>query len=69
MRFLLRQTVKHCTVQVWNDGNSEDEVLAMVARTGLRSTMGNMLRQATNPLHGSKVYQDPFLRVSKSGLP
>lgn len=51
-------------VQVWNEGSSEDEVLAMVVRTGLCTTMGIMLRQVTNPLHRPKLYKDPFLIVS-----
>ncbi|DBA96365.1 TPA: hypothetical protein ACH3X3_002538 [Trebouxia sp. C0006] len=48
--------------QVWNESNAEDEVLVMVVRTGLCTTMGNMLRQVTNPLHNTQLYKDPFLR-------
>jgi len=51
--------------QVWNESNAEDEVLVMVVRTGLCTTMGNMLRQVTNPLHNTQLYKDPFLRVSQ----
>ena len=35
--------------QVWNDEDQDDEVLAMVVRTGCNSTIGNMLRQAVRP--------------------
>ena len=48
---------------MWNEAGPEDEVLAMVVRTGLCTTMGNMLRQVTNPLHNTKMYRDPYLRV------
>jgi len=51
--------------QVWNESNAEDKVLVMVVRTGLCTTMGNMLRQVTNPLHNTQLYKDPFLRVSQ----
>ncbi|KAL0045371.1 hypothetical protein WJX82_005179 [Trebouxia sp. C0006] len=47
--------------QVWNEEDSEDEVLAMVVRTGLRSTMGNMLREVTSPLHQEPRHTDTFL--------
>jgi len=50
---------------VWNESNAEDEVLVMVVRIGLCTTMGNMLRQVTNPLHNTQLYKDPFLRVSQ----
>ncbi|DBA77187.1 TPA: hypothetical protein ACH3X1_009761 [Trebouxia sp. C0004] len=48
--------------QVWNESNAEEEVVMMVVRTGLCTTMGNMLRQVTNPLHNTQLYKDPFLR-------
>ena len=35
--------------QVWNDEDQDDEVLAMVVRTGCNSTIGNMLRRAIRP--------------------
>lgn len=38
-------------LQVWNEECAEDEVLAMVVRTGLCTTMGSMLRQVMNPLN------------------
>lgn len=31
--------------QVWNEEDAEEEVLAMVARTGLHTSMGSMMRQ------------------------
>lgn len=50
--------------QVWNEGSSEDEVLAMVVRTGLCTTMGTMLLQVTKPPNRFQIHKDPFLRVS-----
>ncbi|KAL0037175.1 hypothetical protein WJX79_003951 [Trebouxia sp. C0005] len=47
--------------QVWADGDTDEEVLGMVVRTGLRSTMGNMLRQIVAPLKGPGDAKDPFL--------
>ena len=38
-------------LQVWNDEDPDDEVLAMVVRTGCNSTIGNMLRRAVRPSH------------------
>ena len=38
-------------LQVWNDEDQDDEVLAMVVRTGCNSTIGNMLRRAMRPSH------------------
>ncbi len=48
--------------QVWNPANSEEEVLVMVCRTGLNTTMGGMIRGLLAP---SKAYQekDPFIQV------
>lgn len=44
--------VRHgLTLQVWNDEDPDDEVLAMVVRTGCNSTIGNMLRRAMRPSH------------------
>ena len=37
--------------QVWNEDNADEEVLAMVVRTGLRTTMGDMLRQVMAPVN------------------
>lgn len=38
-------------MQVWNDEDPDDEVLAMVVRTGCNSTIGNMMRRAIRPSH------------------
>ena len=48
--------------QVWNPADSEEEVLVMVCRTGLNTTMGGMIRGLLAPI---KAYQekDPFIRV------
>ena len=50
-------------IQVWNPDSPEDEVLVMVCRTGLRTTIGEMVRELIAP---SKVMQekDPFMLVS-----
>ena len=50
-------------VQVWNPDSPEDEVLVMVCQTGLRTTIGEMIRELVAP---SKVIQekDPFMLVS-----
>ena len=47
---------------MWNPANSEEEVLVMVCRTGLNTTMGGMIRGLLAP---SKAYQekDPFIQV------
>ncbi|KAL0028992.1 hypothetical protein WJX77_010388 [Trebouxia sp. C0004] len=62
------ETHHSCTIhagtvvqQVWADGDTDDEVLGMVVRTGLRSTMGNMLRQIVAPLKSPGDAKDPFL--------
>ena len=49
--------------QVWNAVDPEDEVLAMVCRTGLNTQVGSMVRQLATP---SKLanQKDPFIRVS-----
>ncbi len=45
-----RYSVKHSVcIQLWNDEDPNDEVLAMVVRTGCNSTIGNMLRHAMRP--------------------
>ena len=54
--------------QVWNEERAEEEVLAMVVRTGFHTTLGNMLKQVTAPVHGSDVSKDPFVTVSAHGL-
>ena len=43
-------------------------MLCMVVRTGLRSTMGTMLRQVINPLHATRLYKDPFLLVTSASF-
>lgn len=57
-------------LQVWNEEDPEDEVLAMVVRTGLCTTMGSMLRQVMNPLQdGIAAWAtDPFLPVSSLAI-
>jgi hypothetical protein len=48
--------------QVWNPADSEEEVLVMVCRTGLNTTMGGMIRGLLAPI---KAYheKDPFIQV------
>ena len=55
---------------MWNEEDPEDEVLAMVVRTGLCTTMGSMLRQVMNPLQeGIGTWAtDPFLPVSSLAM-
>ena len=43
------QLVLSC-VQVWNPDSPEDEVLAMVCRTGLNTVMGAMVKELLAPL-------------------
>ena len=51
-------------MQVWNEGNTDEEVLAMVVRTGLCTAMGDMLRQVMAPLNDATALTDPFIKVS-----
>ncbi|KAL0046765.1 hypothetical protein WJX82_009387 [Trebouxia sp. C0006] len=58
----------YCTVhagthvqQVWNEEDPEDEVLGMVVRTGLRTTVGNLLRQVMCPVHTAEPHKDTFV--------
>ncbi|DBA90734.1 TPA: hypothetical protein ACH3X1_003944 [Trebouxia sp. C0004] len=58
----------YCTVhagtqvqQVWNEEDTEDEVLGMVVRTGLRTTVGNLLRQVMCPVHTAEPHKDTFV--------
>ena len=37
------------SVQVWSPGDAEDEVLVMVCRTGLNTTMGKTIRELLAP--------------------
>ena len=50
-------------MQVWNAEDAEDEVLAMVVRTGLNTTMGAMVRQLIAPVD-VKTEKEPFEPVS-----
>ncbi|KAL0053576.1 hypothetical protein WJX82_007835 [Trebouxia sp. C0006] len=47
--------------QVWNPEDAEEEVLVMVCRTGMHTSMGTIIRQLLTP---TKVYKDkePLLR-------
>lgn len=49
-------------LQVWNPADSEEEVLVMVCRTGLNTTMGGMIRGLLAPI---KAYREkePFIQV------
>ncbi len=48
---------------MWNEEDQEDEVLATVARTGLRTTVGNLLRQVMCPVHvDANHHRDAFWR-------
>ena len=40
----------------------------MVVRTGFHTTMGNMLKQVTAPVHHADVFKDPFVKVRIHGL-
>lgn len=50
-------------MQVWNEEDPVEEVLAMVVRTGLRTTVGTLLCQVTNPIHLTGRRSDSFLKV------
>ena len=49
--------------QVWNEEDAEDEVLAMVVRTGLRTTVGNLMREVMSPAHAATLRKDIFVIV------
>lgn len=49
--------------QVWNAEDMEDEVLAMVVRTGLHSCMGSMIRQLISPAWETYAEKDPLVKV------
>ena len=59
-------SVSSCSfaLQVWNEAKADEEVLAMVVRTGLCTTMGTMLRQVMAPLNTLDLFRDPFVVVS-----
>ncbi|KAL0027251.1 hypothetical protein WJX77_006828 [Trebouxia sp. C0004] len=46
--------------QVWNAQDAQDEVLVMVVRTGLNTTMGSMVRELITPVKG-ETEPNPFL--------
>ena len=50
--------------QMWNEEDGEDEVLAMVARTGLRTTVGRLLQQVMTSVHATPPRMDTFVAVS-----
>ncbi len=50
-------------MQVWNPEDAEDEVLAMVCRTGLNTQMGSMVRELVTPTTLS-ARKDAFVKVS-----
>ena len=49
--------------QVWNEDQADEEVLAMVVRTGLCTAMGDMLRQVIAPINKTSPFKDPFVTV------
>lgn len=49
--------------QVWNAEDPEEEVLAMVVRTGLNTTMGDMVRQILSPAFAPGE-KHPFIQVT-----
>ena len=48
--------------QVWNEDNADEEVVAMVVRPGLHTTMGEMLRHVFAPV-SEMTATDPFFKV------
>lgn len=48
-------------VQVWNEEDAEEEVLAIVVRTGLHTSMGAMMRQI---VYNSRPSMPRFIKVS-----
>lgn len=50
-------------MQVWNEEDAEDEVLAMVVRTGLHTSMGEMMRQV---VYNAMPARSQLIRVSLS---
>ena len=51
-----------CMWQVWNPEDSEEEVLAMVVRTGLSTCMGSMIKQLIAP-SWDHTRKDTFVQV------
>ena len=54
-------------VQVWNPEAPDDEVLAMVCRTGLNTVMGVMVKELLAPIRRYKE-RNPLLPVSAISL-
>ena len=54
--------------QVWNEDQPDEEVLAMVVRTGLCTAMGDMLRQVVAPVNETSPFKDPFVMVRLFGM-
>lgn len=52
-------------MQVWNEEDAEDEVLAMVVRTGLHTTMGGMMRQV---VYNATPAKNQLIRVCLSAF-
>ena len=52
------------SAQMWNEEDAGDEVLAMVARTGLRTTVGSLLQQVMTSVHATPPRMDTFIAVS-----
>lgn len=52
----------HVMRQVWHADDPEEEVLAMVVRTGLHTSMGSMIRQILAPSF-VPAEKYPFLQV------
>ena len=50
-------------MQVWNEEDVEDEVLAMVVRTGLHTSMGEMMRQV---VYNAMPARNRLIRVGVS---
>ncbi len=59
---LIAQVTNQTIRQVWSPEDAEEEVLVMVCRTGMHTSMGCIIRQLLTP---TKVYKDkePLLRV------
>lgn len=54
--------VQHVCMWVWHADDPEEEVLAMVVRTGLYTSMGSMVRQILSPSF-VPAEKYPFLQV------
>ena len=53
--------------QVWNEAQPNEEVLAMVVRTGNCTSIGCMLQQILIPYRRLGL-QDPFVKVGQQAL-